>query len=66
MFNAFANACILAVIWLCDCTSRVMGGGCKSKVIEEAMKSVKVEHGVDDLFALFGKERERNALEQLL
>lgn len=66
MFSAFSNANILTVIWLCDCTSRVMGDDCKFKVIEEAMKSVKLEHGVDGLFALFGKERERNALEQLL
>ena len=65
MFSTFTNADILTGAWLCDCTSKIMGGDdFKFKVIEEAMKSIKSKHGGKGVVSCFGSDKD--ALERLL
>merc|ERR1712032_690886 len=66
MFCEFANINALTVDWLCACTAKVMGDGCKTKVIEGAMKSLKNTFGDPAVHSCFGGQAEKSALEKLL
>ena len=66
MFCSFANMQALTVVWLADCTSKVMDDSCKPKVIDGAMKSIQKEYGTEALKSCFGNASERQALERLL
>ncbi|KAL7531385.1 hypothetical protein ACHAXR_005262, partial [Thalassiosira sp. AJA248-18] len=66
MFTYFANVNALTVDWLCNTTSKVADEGCKPKVIDGAMKSLKKAFGDRAVQSCFGGVSERSAMEKVL